>query len=83
MADGNDLVCVSCWGKRCATKEATWCIWRETDEAWETSCGDLFTINDGTPAENNMNYCHKCGKRLVAVPLPNEAWARDTMELGE
>ena len=26
-----------------------------------TSCGEIWTLNDGTPAENNMNYCPKCG----------------------
>ena len=26
-----------------------------------TSCGEIWTLNDGTPAKNNMNYCPKCG----------------------
>lgn len=26
-----------------------------------TSCGETWTLNDGTPEENNMNYCPKCG----------------------
>lgn len=44
------------------TKE---CVWRETNEAWSTSCGDLFTINDGTPEDNGMFFCHRCGRQLV------------------
>ena len=26
-----------------------------------TSCGEIWTLNDGTPEKNNMNYCPKCG----------------------
>lgn len=26
-----------------------------------TACGQIWTLNDGTPVENNMNYCPKCG----------------------
>lgn len=26
-----------------------------------TACGEIWTLNDGTPKENNMNYCPKCG----------------------
>lgn len=26
-----------------------------------TSCGEIWTLNDGTPEENNMNYCPNCG----------------------
>ena len=26
-----------------------------------TSCGEIWILNDGTPEENNMNYCPNCG----------------------
>lgn len=26
-----------------------------------TACGEIWTLNDGTPEENNMNYCSFCG----------------------
>lgn len=43
------------------------CIWREDpDGVWETSCGEYFQINDGTPSENGMLFCYHCGRRLVA-----------------
>ena len=29
-----------------------------------TSCGEIWTLNDGTPEENNMNYCPKCGANM-------------------
>lgn len=26
-----------------------------------TACGEIWILNDGTPEENNMNYCPNCG----------------------
>lgn len=40
------------------------CIWTEEEEYWETACGNLFCLNDGTPADNDMKYCPYCGKPL-------------------
>jgi len=41
------------------------CAWQEdADGNWETGCGNLFILNDGTPAENGMGYCCYCGKPL-------------------
>ena len=33
--------------------------------AWTTSCGHLFTLNEGGPVENMMAFCCYCGLRLV------------------
>ena len=41
------------------------CAWKDTGEYWESSCGLHFSINDGTPAENEMKYCTKCMKEIV------------------
>lgn len=37
--------------------------WNEFDEStWECSnCGQLWTLYDGTPKQNNMNHCPACG----------------------
>lgn len=41
------------------------CDWQEdSDGIWETSCGEAWVCTEGTPAENNMKYCHSCGKHL-------------------
>lgn len=42
------------------------CKWRylEDVDAWETDCGQMHIINDGTPAENGMIYCTYCGRKL-------------------
>lgn len=45
-----------------------WCHWYqdgdETSDTWATSCGQYFTLNEGTPAENKMCFCYHCGKPL-------------------
>jgi len=43
------------------------CRWSKGDfGAYETACGNFFEITDGTPDENNMNYCCYCGKSISA-----------------
>jgi len=42
------------------------CTWTENvDGNWETSCGEMFVFEDGTPSENGMKYCCYCGCVLV------------------
>ena len=36
-------------------------------EIWEADCGLTWSLEEGGPEENGMNYCPKCGKKLVAV----------------
>ena len=42
------------------------CGWTlDHDEfAWDTGCGHLFILNDGTPKENEMVYCPFCGNKI-------------------
>ena len=42
------------------------CEWTHNDDDgfWETACGDAWRFDDGGPKENNMNFCHCCGKSL-------------------
>lgn len=48
------------------------CIWTCTDDEenlWESSeCGAAWTLNSGTPHDNNMHFCPTCGKKLVDKP---------------
>lgn len=68
------------WGRnvtdwRQAAQQALKCEWAQEDEssdAWDTSCGHTFLINDGTPSENDMCYCCFCGKTLIGVPFEQE-----------
>lgn len=45
------------------------CEWREdADGIWETACGEAWVCTEGTPVENDMKYCHSCGKHLKEMP---------------
>ena len=43
--------------------------WKQFDEdTWECSnCGLLWTLNDGNPHDNNMNFCPNCGADMRGV----------------
>jgi hypothetical protein len=54
-------------------RPAPTCIWNEVGEMWETTCGEAFVVNDGTPSQNKMRFCCYCGKPLVeAKPRKGE-----------
>lgn len=43
--------------------------WNQVDECDDTyysctACGEEWITIDGTPAENNMNYCPHCGAKM-------------------
>ena len=41
------------------------CYWTEdSDGNWETDCGNMFTLDSGTPEENDFQYCPFCGKEI-------------------
>lgn len=49
-------------------KIANECIWTEDgDGFWETSCGNTFVVEDGTPYDNKMKFCPYCGGNLREV----------------
>ena len=31
---------------------------------YDTDCGHSFVVNEGSPSDNNMNYCCYCGKKI-------------------
>ena len=54
--------------------EAKWesecCEWRLCDEeenVYDTSCRNPHILIEGTPKENNYEYCPYCGKRIKVV----------------
>lgn len=49
---------------RTFTGDEELCTWTETEDCWETSCGEAFIICEGTPKENNMKFCPYCGRRI-------------------
>lgn len=43
----------------------TTCSWQYGAFSWHTGCGQEWMLNDGTPEQNGMHFCHSCGKALV------------------
>ena len=59
----------SAWNRRTpqpVVREPLTCEWTHNDDDgyWDTSCGKAWRFDDGGPKENNMNFCHCCGKTL-------------------
>lgn len=55
------------WGTpQPVVREPLACEWTHNDDDgyWDTSCGKAWRFDDGGPKENNMNFCHCCGKTL-------------------
>ena len=53
-------------------EDKTPCYWKYDDSdfdysCWEGSCGAAWYLEEGTPKENNMDYCPECGGDLVEV----------------
>lgn len=45
----------------------------ESCDGWECSgCGETWSLWDGTPSENHINYCSGCGRRVVG----EEPWVQ-------
>lgn len=43
------------------------CIWSQEDwdcDGWDTSCGRMFSLNEGLPSDNDMKFCCFCGAHL-------------------
>lgn len=51
--------------KAALTGSAHTCTWQYGAFSWHTSCGQEWMLNDGTPEQNGMRFCHSCGKTLV------------------
>lgn len=56
----------------CPLKPVERCEWILIDDdkgLWQCSkCGAEWVLEAGTPADNEMNYCPACGRRLEVEP---------------
>ncbi len=47
------------------------CKLKRVDDNWIvyecSNCKDEFVLTDGTPGDNNINYCQNCGARVTKV----------------
>ena len=67
--EGYEPSAVEVWNRRTpqpVVREPLTCEWTHNDDDgyWDTSCGKAWRFDDGGPKENNMNFCHCCGKTL-------------------
>lgn len=50
------------------TTAAEYCRWVETEDGqWETLCGNVFELSEGSPTDNDMAFCCYCGRTLKEV----------------
>lgn len=70
-AGRDEASAIAAWNTRTTTQAQAGavpltCEWTHNDDDgfWETACGDAWRFDDGGPKENNMNFCHCCGKTL-------------------
>lgn len=51
-----------------STETCTWTSLEDMDtpDTYQTECGEMWSFVDGSPAENHVRFCHKCGKNIEA-----------------
>ncbi len=55
--------------KQIDAQELVACNWKYIEDGyWQTDCGESFCLEEGTPEQNGMKYCHHCGKPLYTKP---------------
>lgn len=43
------------------------CQWTQDGEHWSTKCGEYFWLENGTPEDNRIIFCHYCGRPIDQV----------------
>jgi hypothetical protein len=46
------------------TTACEWSLDEPDSDTWETDCGHMFTLNEGTPSQNRMRFCCYCGQQI-------------------
>jgi hypothetical protein len=51
-----------------------YCIWHYDDfeGSYNTDCGQAWCLNEGTPKQNKIRYCHYCGRRRLGKKPKNK-----------
>lgn len=60
------------------------CRWDQWDpldfsSTWEIACGGAWELEDGTPAENGIRFCHQCGKPVDVHPWSDDDEGEDQL----
>lgn len=48
--------------------ECKWELYSEEENVYGTSCDNLYQIMNGSPKDNEMEYCSYCGKKIALKP---------------
>ena len=53
------------------------CVYRQINEDWNTwecsSCAEEWCFESGSPKDNAVNYCPRCGKKVInCIEITNE-----------
>ena len=51
------------------------CVWTmdsDIGNTYATSCGQLWTLMDGSPEENRVKFCHNCGLPVLPAAQTGE-----------
>ena len=64
-----DVMCGEC-EKDISHLYSSTCTWKQHDDVhmpgtWEGTCGAMWTLTKGSPSENEMKFCPRCGLYLV------------------
>lgn len=49
------------------TKTCEWSHADDDTDLWEGTCGVAWSLSDGTPEENEMRFCPRCGGKLKVI----------------
>ena len=48
-------------------------VWDGDYDYYSTSCGRGFVMDEGSPEENDYNYCPGCGGKIIEKENQNES----------
>lgn len=52
-------------GEQSEQKTGQWIYMKDCEDCWLCSnCKDIFILLEGTPKDNNYNYCPNCGAKM-------------------
>ena len=46
------------------SKPCRWHLYNEDQNVWEADCGNLFTLIEGSPKDNEMQFCPYCSREI-------------------
>lgn len=68
MDESGEPICKACFARQYGP-----CVWQENEDGYyDTTCGNAFVMESGTPRENGMRWCCYCGRRMHDVAYTSD-----------